>query len=54
MPVKKGKEGMSACLREWKAGELHSGKRGPVVRDQKQALAICLRTSGQSRKPRGK
>jgi hypothetical protein len=27
---------------EFKAGELHSGKGGPVVRDRKQAIAIAL------------
>lgn len=27
---------------EFKAGELHSGKNGPVVRDRKQATAIAL------------
>jgi hypothetical protein len=28
---------------EWKAGKLHSGsKKGPVVKNQKQAVAIML------------
>lgn len=28
---------------EWKSGKLHSGsKRGPLVRSQKQAVAIAL------------
>lgn len=36
---------------EWKAGNLHSGsKQGPVVTDQKQAIAIAL---NQERKARG-
>lgn len=26
----------------WKKGELHSGKGGAVVKDQKQAVAIAL------------
>lgn len=35
---------------EWKAGELHSGsKQGPVVKNQKQAIAIALKQSGQSK-----
>jgi len=30
-------------MHEWKQGSLHSGsKKGPVVRDQKQAVAIAL------------
>lgn len=33
----------SAVLHKWKAGELHSGgPGGPVVKDQKQALAIMF------------
>lgn len=36
---------------EWQAGELHSGsKEGPVVQNRKQAIAIALSESGQSRK----
>jgi hypothetical protein len=38
---------------EWKAGSLHSGKGGPVVTNQKQAVAICLSASGQGKKQRG-
>lgn len=30
-------------MNEWKTGELHSGsKKGPVVKNQKQAIAIAL------------
>jgi hypothetical protein len=29
---------------EFKAGTLHSGKGGPVVKDRKQAIAIALST----------
>lgn len=35
---------------EWKEGKLHSGKKGPIVEDYKQALAIALSVTGQSNK----
>jgi Family of unknown function (DUF6496) len=35
--------GMKKTMDEWKAGTLHSGsKKGPVVKSQKQAIAIGL------------
>jgi hypothetical protein len=35
--------GVKQTMDEWKAGKLHSGsKSGPVVRNQKQAVAIAL------------
>lgn len=34
---------MPGVMKEWKAGQLHSGSSsGPVVRSQKQAIAIGL------------
>lgn len=33
---------VGTVMREYKAGELHSGKGGPVVKSPKQALAIAL------------
>ena len=30
------------AMHEYKAGELHSGKGGPVVRSRRQAIAIGL------------
>ena len=33
---------VSKVMREYKAGGLHSGKGGPVVKDQKQAVAIAM------------
>lgn len=43
--------GMADTMHEWKHGNLHSGsKKGPVVKSQKQAVAIGLnqaRKAGQ-------
>lgn len=41
-------------MHEFKHGELHSGsKHGPEVNDKKQALAIAMSESGQSKKKHG-
>jgi hypothetical protein len=37
-------------MREYKAGSLHSGKKGPVVKSKKQAVAIALSEAGMARK----
>lgn len=45
---------MQEEMDKWKEGSLHSGsKRGPIVRSHRQAIAIGLSESGQSR-PRHK
>jgi hypothetical protein len=44
----KGKKKVAAVLREYKKGELHSGKGGPVVKNPRQALAIALSEAGMS------
>lgn len=36
-------------MREFKEGTLHSGKKGPVVKDRKQAVAIALSEAGMSK-----
>ena len=42
-------------MREYKSGKLHSGsKKGPQVKSRKQAVAIALSESGQSRKKKRK
>jgi ribosomal protein L21E len=41
---------ISKVMREYKAGELHSGKGGKVVKKPKQAIAIALSEAGVSRK----
>ena len=39
----KGKRKMATVMHEWGQGDLHSGsKKGPIVKSQKQAVAIGL------------
>jgi ribosomal protein L21E len=47
MKKTKAEAKISKVMREYKAGTLHSGKGGPVVKKPKQAIAIAL---SQSRK----
>ena len=37
-------------MHEFKAGTLHSGKGGPVVKSKKQAVAIALSQAGKAKK----
>jgi hypothetical protein len=37
-------------MTEYKEGTLHSGKKGPVVKSRKQAVAIALSQAGMSKK----
>jgi ribosomal protein L21E len=48
----KKKNKVEKVMREFKAGTLHSGKGGPVVKSRKQAVAIAL--SEQARAKRKK
>jgi hypothetical protein len=50
----KGQKKVAAVLREYKKGELHSGKGGPVVKNPRQALAIALSEAGMAKKRRGR
>ncbi len=44
-PAKK----VAKVMREFKGGTLHSGKKGPVVKSRKQAVAIALSEAGMSK-----
>jgi hypothetical protein len=46
--VKKNK--VQKVLHEFKAGSLHSGKGGPVVKSKKQAIAIALSEQARAKK----
>jgi len=41
-------------MHEFKTGTLHSGKKGPVVKNRKQAIAIALSEAKMSNKKMGK
>jgi hypothetical protein len=45
----KGKTKVKKVMDEWKEGKLHSGsKKGPIVKNQKQAVAIALSEARKS------
>jgi hypothetical protein len=48
----KGKK-IAKVMREFKKGELHSGKDGPVVKNPKQAMAIALSEARKMKKAEG-
>lgn len=50
MKKTKAEKKISKVMREYKAGTLHSGKGGPVVKSTKQAVAIALSEAGKARK----
>ena len=52
--TKKQQAQVGTVLKEFKAGKLHSGKKGPVVKSKGQALAIALSEAGLSKPKKGK
>lgn len=54
MATKKQQEKAAKVMKEYHAGTLHTGKRGPgkgpVVKSEEQAKAIAMSVSGQSKK----
>lgn len=53
MASKKQTKKIGAVMREYKTGTLHSGKKGPVVKDIKQAIAIAM-SEAKMKEPLGR
>lgn len=47
---KKATKKVAKVMKEYKAGTLHSGKGGPVVKSRKQAIAIAMSEAKMSKK----
>lgn len=45
-----GMKKMGKVMHEYKAGTLHSGKGGPVVKSRKQAIAIAMSEANKAKK----
>jgi len=49
MKKAKGQKKVAKVMGEFKRGTLHSGKKGPVVKSRKQAVAIAMSEAGKSK-----
>jgi ribosomal protein L21E len=49
MKMTKQEKKVGKVMKEYKEGTLHSGKKGPVVKSRKQAVAIALSQAGMSK-----
>jgi hypothetical protein len=47
-----GPKKVGKVMKEYKAGKLHSGKGGPVVKSRDQAVAIAMSEAGMAKKKR--
>ena len=54
MKKAKGAKKVAKVMREFKSGKLHSGKKGPVVKSRKQAVAIAMSEAGMAKKKAAK
>jgi hypothetical protein len=50
MKKSKAAKKVGKVMGEWKEGTLHSGKGGPVVKSQRQAVAIALSEAKMTKK----
>jgi hypothetical protein len=41
---------VAKVMKEFKSGTLHSGKKGPVVKSKKQAIAIAMSEAKMAKK----